>query len=630
VTTLAPSVALALGVAWLAACGGDDVPIDPPPRLVQPTPERLSALMAPPSPEGASDAGATALPEAHAKGAADFTTEAQFERFIAECDALEPAAEPRKTEDVVYQGTIAPTDLPAMPDDNIFRMMEGNPEFLDPNRVHESAGRAVVSNLFETLVLTAPGNSPPVPGAAERWERSEDNLVWTFHLRPGMRWTDGRPVTAHDFVYAWKRGLAPELASKNAEQLWFVAGAEAYNTGKVKTPDDVGVTAKDDLTLEVRLARPTAFFLDLVTYPAFAPVPRWVIEKHGDAWTRVENIVTNGPFRLAKWVERDRFELTKSATYWDAANVKLAGAIIYHTENEAMNVTLYRTGKSHLARPLGPDHIKKYIQDGRSDMRVAADGCIYYYMLRTDRPPFDDARVRRALNMALDKEQLVRSVLGAFQKVATTVVPEIVGGFTGYVPPPGPTFDPAAARALLAEAGHPNGRGLAFEVSYNTFEGHKRIAEFATRSWSEATGIAATSVNMEWKSLLKKQQSGDFQISRAGWCPDYPDPTTFLTIFRSDSANNHMAYKNPAFDALLARVEAEPDKRRRNVLMCAAEKGLQRDMPVVPLYQYTRSVLLRPEVRGYEAQYQDHHLLKWVSLVPSSSVLPAPPPGGGK
>ncbi|MCC6622537.1 MAG: peptide ABC transporter substrate-binding protein [Deltaproteobacteria bacterium] len=593
------------------------MPVDPPPRLIQPSPERLATLMAPAPNAADVAAGSGADPAApYPKGAADFTTADMFEGFIGECEALETSAEPRKTEDVVYQGTIVPDDLPKMPDDNIFRLMEGNPEFLDPNRVAESAGRAIVSNLFETLVLTAPGNTPPVPGAAERWDRSPDNLTWTFHLRPGMRWTDGQPVTAHDFVYAWKRGLSPELASKNAEQLWFIAGAEAYNTGKVKTADGVAVKALDDLTLEVRLAQPTPFFLDLVTYPAFAPVPRWAIERHGDAWTRVENMVSNGPFTLTKWVERDRFELTKSTTYWDAANVKLAGAIIYHTENEAMNVTLYRTGQSHLARPLGPDHVKKFIQDGRSDLRVAADGCIYYYILRTDRPPFDDARVRRALNLALDKEQLVRTVLGAFQKVATTMVPELVGGFTGYVPPKGPGLDPAAARRLLAEAGFPNGRGLELEISYNTFEGHKRIAEFASKSWGEALGVAVTSVNMEWKSLLKKQTSGDFQISRAGWCPDYPDPTTFLSVFRSDAANNYPAYKNPAFDALLDRIRAEPDARRRNVLMCAAEKGLQRDMPVVPMYQYTRTILLRPEVRGYEAQYQDHHLLKWVSLEP--------------
>ncbi|MFO0748120.1 MAG: peptide ABC transporter substrate-binding protein [Myxococcota bacterium] len=616
---LASLAALAVGAS---ACGSDVAP-EAPPRLVTPTPERLEKLAgahaaadvgrAPGADATGSSGARGAATDQYPRGAVDFTSAAQFEAYITECEAFEPHTEAVKTEDVVYRGT-RPEPGVAMPADNIFRWQEIAPEFIDPNKVGEAAGTNIVMNLFETLVLTAPGNSPPVPGAAESWEMSADGLVYTFHLRPGMVWSDGHPVTAHDFEYSWKRELSPELASKAAGNLWFLKGGKAYNEGKVKSADAVGVTAKDDLTLVVTLESPTSFFLPLLTYTAYAPVPRWAIEKWGDRWTDVEHIVTNGAFRLAKWIDRDRMELERSPTYWDKAHVALAGSIVYFTESESKNEALYASGQGHVAYPLSPDSVRRFIKDGRDDLVIGSDGCIYYYVLRTDRPPFDDARVRRAFNLGLDKEALTRSVLGLFQKVATTLTPDMIGGFTGYLPPHGPDFNPVMARELLADAGYPNGIGLDLEISYNTLEGHRKIAEFVASDWGQRLGVRANSANMEWKSLLKKQQSGDFQVSRAGWCPDYPDPLTFLAVFHSSSGDNYPAYKNPAYDAMLDRIQREIDPHHRNVLMCAAEKGLMRDMPIVPMYQYTRSRLIRHEVKGLLPQYQDRHLLKWVSL----------------
>jgi oligopeptide transport system substrate-binding protein len=590
----------------VSACS--DASFGPPPRLVEPTPDRLAALL---------EKGPEARPDGPVTDPKALTSAAEFEAFRKECETLQPRSVEEGSRDAlgtVFRGK-NPVDLPALPRDGIYRFVEGNPEFIDPNKVAESSGTSIVSNLFETLLLTAPGNTPPEPGAAERFEVSPDGRTYTFHLRKTLVWSDGRPTTAHDYVYSWKRALDPATGSKNAQQLWIIEGAKPYNEGKVQTSDGVGVRALDDHTLEVRLVGPAPYFPDLVTYVAFAPVPRWAIEAHGDQWTRPGKIVTNGPFLLSKWLERDRFELKRNPTYWDAPNVKLEGAIVYISDSEAQTLILYQSGQTHTAYPLAPDTVQNAIREGRADLRIDLNACVYYYSLRIDRPPFNDVRIRRALNLSLDKKALVQHVLGAFQTPATSLVPTMFQTFMGYLAPEGEGYDPELASALLAEAGHPNGRGLVgLDIAYNTSEGHKRIAEFAAKQWKETLGIDFSASNMEWKSLLKKQQSGDFQISRSAWCADYPDPLNFLEIYHSSSDNNYSSYKNPAYDDMLERARKEADPWTRRVLLCAAEKGLMRDTPFVPMYQYTRSILLRPEVKGHLPQYQDHHLLKWISL----------------
>jgi ABC-type oligopeptide transport system substrate-binding subunit len=598
-------------IGFAGACGGSsDLAEAPPVRLVTPSAARLAELaVVPPDPSQPT----APRPDLRA----ELATAAAFEAHLGACrrDLAAAVAAPAKGPiGAIHQGHVPPK-LPPLPPDRIFRWVEVNPEFIDPNLVSESSGTSIVLNLFETLYVAAPDNSPPRPGAALRHDVSPDGLTWTFHLRPNMRWSDGTPVTAHDFVYGWRRGLDPTTGSKNAQLLWFIRGAADYNQGRTSDPNSVAIHAPDDLTLVVGLVGPTPFLDTLVTYTAFAPIPRHAVEKHGVAWTRPANIVTNGAFLLAEWHERDRFVLKKNPDFWDAANIALDGSIIFHSEEERRNENLYAAGQIHVARPLSQDSVRQWIRDGRADLRIDLNMCIYYYSLRMDRPPFSDARVRRAFNLALDKERLTRHILGAFQQVATTVVPAMVEPFSRYRPSPGPDFDPDRGAVLLATAGHPRGVALPpLEISYNTSEGHKRIAEFAARQWSETLGVPMTSANMEWKSLLKKQSAGDFQITRTAWCADYPDAMTFLEVFQSGSENNYAAYRNPAYDALLERARREPDPAERNALLCAAERGLVDDMPVVPMYQYTRATLIRPEVRGYLPQYQDLHLLRWLAI----------------
>lgn len=624
-TILAPLTLLATLAS--TACGGPD-PRELPasPQLVHPNAERLAALH-PDATSGNTLHTNELPPDRTPRGAQAFTRAEEFEAFRQSCDAEQPRelphaaglganANPQAGEPgQIYRGAGAPPALPPLAHDNILRLAETNPEFIDPNKVAEQAGSDLVATLFDTLYAAAPGNSPPVPSAAERTDVSPDGKTLTFHLRPGMVWSDGHPVTAEDFRYSWLRALDPATGSRNAQLLWFIVGAKSYSTGVVKTSEGVKISAPDPLTFVVELQAPTPFFLDITTYASFAPVPRWAIEKWGNDWTRPEHLVSNGPFTLTVWAERDRFEMKKNPRFWDAAHVALDGVVVYHSDDEKKNENLYASGQIHVARPLSPESVRSWIRGGRSDLRIDLNMCNYFYVIRTDRAPFDDVDMRRALDLALDKERVASHILGGFQKVATTLVPDITTPFSGYVPPPGPAYDRAEAQRILVRAGYPNGQGLGdVELLYNNYEVHKRIAEYVASNWQEAIGVHFTTANMEWKSLLKRQNAGDFHVSRSGWCADYPDAMAFLEIFQSDSENNYPAYKNPAYDQLLERARLEPDRRSRNVLLCAAEKGLMRDMPIVPIYQYTRATLIRPEVRGYPPQYQDHHLLRWVSL----------------
>lgn len=617
-----------VALASASACGGGVPATGPPDGLVVLSPERLTQLKAeatpaPPS-TSAEDAGGTGAltPPEPPDDPKAFVSEALADHFLAECRAR-PAAPPLKADagassgvdGLIYRGTIAPKDLPPMPADNMFRCAQNNPEFLDPNKVAETAGSFFVTQLFETLLVPAPGNTPVRPGQAERWDVSADGLTYTFHLRPGLVWSDGTPITSRTFRDSWLRGLDPKTASRNAEQLWYIQGAKAFNTGSETNPGTVGVHAVDDLTLEVVLTSPAAFFPELVTYTAYAPVPLHVIEAHGTHWTRPENIVVNGPFTLTEFAPRDRATLRKNPRYWDAAHVDLDGVIVFSSDSESRNELLYSTGQIHWASPLGPDRVAAWLKDGRSDLYVVDNLCTYYYVMNTKRPPFDDKRVRHAFNQAIDKRRLASTVLSSFQQPATNLLADSYRGRIGYVPVPGDPFDAAAARRELADAGYPRGAGFPkVELLFNTFELHRQIANFFARNVAENLGVDLTSSNMEWKSLLKLVQSGDYAIARTSWCADYTDPYTFLGVFASESKNNYSRYDNAVYDGLLDQIRHETDNDERNALICAAEKVLNRDLPIIPLYFYTRAYLLRPEVSGFLPQNTDDHYLKWVSL----------------
>lgn len=582
----------------------------------------LSAEFAPVVEGSAADVANKAPHETASRDAVPdaWASQADVEAFISECDPLQPdpatLVGKSSSGGNIWQGNNPPVDALEPPADGIFRLTEGDPEFMDPNLVAESAGTNITTNMFEGLLIWAAGNTAPVPSMATSYTVSDDGRTYTFQMRKGVTWSDGVPLTAEDFRYSWLRGLHPDTNSQNAQQIWrYVKGAEDFFRGRNPNPDDVAIRVPDPHTLIVELVAPTTFFPDLLTYIAYAPVPRHAIEAHGKQWVRPENMVVNGAYKMTEWRPRDRVVLEKNPRYWAAAEVSIGKAIIWLSDDESKNKNLYDSGKAHYIQPLDFDDVEAAKLASREDMRIDQIMCVYYYVMNMTKPPFDDPRIRKAFNMAIDKERLTEHIMRAFQVPATQLLPDMYRGTLGYVPTRGPAFDPAGARQLLAEAGYPGGVGLPdIELVYNTYETHRQIAEFFQRNIKENLGLEIEVQNMEWKSLLKKVHGGDFQISRTSWCADYPDPMTFLDVFHSAGENNYPQYKNPAYDALLGRIAQERDVRQRNVLICAADKVLTRDMPLLPFYFYTRAYLLRPWVKGFEAQYQDHHLIRYLSL----------------
>jgi len=515
----------------------------------------------------------------------------------------------------VYQGSVTPPDPGPPPADNVFVWVEGNAEYLDPNLVSETAGTLIASQMFEGLYVNAPGNTSVRPSMASSHEVSEDGLVYTIMLRQGLQWSDGHGLTAHDFAYSWLRALNPATGSKNAQQLWCIVGAEAYNAGRSTRPESVGVRVIDEHTLEVTLDSPTPYFTELLAYIAFAPVPRHAVERFGASWTRPENIVVNGPYRMTSLVPRDRLVLKKNPRFWAADTVKIPESVVLFSDSEEHNLRLYKSGRAHWVRPIAEDKVIDMITSGRSDLHIDQQMCTYYYVMQLNAPPMNDIRVRRAVNMAIDKERLTRHILASRQVPADHLVSPMFESTLGYVSPPGDSFDPEAAQALLADAGYPGGAGLPpIKLIYNTFEVHRRIAEFVQRSLKENLGVEVEVNNMEWKSLLKVVHGGNFEIARTSWCADYADPMTFLTVFHSAGEANYPGYDNPHYDALLAKIGKTTETRERNVLMCVAEQIINRDLPIIPFYFYTRSYLLKPYVQGFEAQYRDQHLIRYMSF----------------
>lgn len=479
-------------------------------------------------------------------------------------------------------------------------------------------------NLFEGLMRYDPRTLGPLPGVAASYEMSEDGKRFVFHLREGARWSNGRPVTAHDFEWSWKRVLAPETAAQYAALLWDLEGGKAYSEGRGPA-DAVGVRALEDRVLEVRLSRPIPWFLDLLPFGPFIPVPREAVETHGIHWTRPENIVTNGPFHLTKWVISYQIEMKKSETYWGRDEVSLDKAVVVMSEDAHTMMRLYRAGELDWigsdVRP--PQEYLSFLQD-KKDYRTSPDLATYYYIinLREDTPaqkasPLHSKEVRKALDMSLDKEAIATYVTRGGQRAAQTMVPDLFFE-KGYKPPKGNPYDPEEARRLLARAGYgPGGKPFpSIEVSYNTSEGHRQVAEAIQQMWRKELGIDVQLVNQEWKVFMSNRNEGFFEICRAGWIGDFQDPYTFLSLFLSDSDLNSSKWVNKEYDRLIDEALQHLDQEERYALYAKAEAILIDELPVIPVYFYSQNSLLGSWVKGWYPNPQDIHPLRdiWLEL----------------
>ncbi len=574
---------------------------------------------------------------------------------------------------------------------------------VDPALITGQPEGRIAHAIFEGLVRPRADNNQAEPGVAEKWEISDDGRTYTFHLRKDAVWSNGEPVTAHDFLYAIRRLVDPLTFSRYAYQAWYIVNAKRYSLGgsalapgdpveielnppadspntvrgklllgklvrtespkpvpknPVSTRDriyvleleeetkqrrfqvadenesvapgvercrqvlldfrEVGVRVIDDRTLEIRLTDPTPYFLDLLAFYPFAPVHRGCLEKHGKpAWTRPENIVTNGAFRLAARRIRDRVRLERSENYWDRANVGLNVVDALSVDNRSTALNLYMTGVVDWVTVPPAEVLRELLKSKppRNDLNPAPQLTTYYYLLNNTRPPLDDKRVRRALALALDREEITRVATGAGEVPALSLVPP---SMPDYVQQPCPPFNPDAARKLLAEAGYPDGRGFPkLEILYNTDQQHQAIAELVRKQWQRELGITASLRNEEWGSFQDSQQQLKFLVARRAWVGDYLDPNTYLDMFVTDGENNCTGFSNPQYDKLIADAAKEPDAAKRMQILESAERLLMDEMPIIPVYFYVSRNMVRPKVRGFYNNLQDTHPLNAIWIDPN-------------
>ena len=510
-------------------------------------------------------------------------------------------------------------------DGNVFYLGGGSePESIDPGKAYDSPGLGVTRNIFEGLMRYDPRTLDPLPGVAASYEKSEDGTHYLFLLRREARWSDGSPVTAHDFEWSWKRVLRPETAAQYAALLWDLKNGRAFAEGRV--PEEaVGVKALDDHTLEVTLERPIPWFLEVLSFGPFTPVHRGAVEAHGTNWTRPENIVTNGPFHLSRWVISYQIELVKSETYWGKDEVSLDKAVFVISDDAHAMMRLFRAGElDWIGSDVAPPQEYLSFLKTKDDFHTSQSLATYYliFNLREETPaqrasPLLDKRVRKALDMAVDKDAIVQFVTRGGQRAARSIVPDYFLE-RGYRPPPGNAYDPQGARDLLAAAGYgPGGKPFpVIEFTYNTNESHRQVAEAIQQMWRKELGIHVQLVNQEWKVFMSNRNEGYFQLSRAGWTGDFQDPYSFLALFLGDADMNASRWKNEEYDRLVDQALAEQDQQKRYELYARAEAILLDELPIIPIYFYSSNTLLGSWVGGYHPTPQNIHPLRDIRLLP--------------
>lgn len=482
------------------------------------------------------------------------------------------------------------------------------PEYLDPGMMTGVVESNISNALFEGLMQMDAKDAHAVPGVAERWEITEDGKVYTFFLRTNAKWSDGQPVTAHDFVYAWERVLNPKTGAPYAYILYFLKNAEAYNAGKLADPKQLGFVAIDDHTLKVTLKNPAPFFIELLTHSTYYPVPKWAVEAHGARWTRVGNIVSNGPFMLKKWVPHEEILAVKNPHYWDAVVVKALGIRFLPVEEKETALKMYEAGEIDIDWELPVMKIPSLMH--RPDFVQHPFLASYFYRVNTTRKPFTDVRVRQALSMAIDRTTLTDQYMKKTEIASDRLVPP---GMAGYERAAGLGFDPAKARQLLAEAGYPDpSKFPSFAIHYNTDDRHKLVAQVIQQMWKEHLGIRVTLHNEEWKSYLKTQRLLGYDVTRSGWTADYPDPDNFLSLFTSYSTLSNTGWKNAAYDKAVEASMQVTDWEKRFFHLKQAEAIILREAPILPIYTYKKMMLVRPYVKGFHGTPPDHHSYKWV------------------
>ncbi|WP_407575309.1 ABC transporter substrate-binding protein [Raoultella terrigena] len=475
------------------------------------------------------------------------------------------------------------------------------PSSLDPHKVESDVEFNIISDLFDGLVSVSPAGKIQ-PRLAAKWD-NKDNTVWTFHLRPGVTWSDGTAITAQDIVWSWQRLVSPATASPYASYPgnMHIVNAQDIAQGK-KTPDTLGVKALDDATLEVTLSQPNAAFLPMLAHPSLVPIDKVLVSRFGEKWTKPEHMVTSGAYKLSRWVVNERIVAERNPRYWDNAATVINKVTYLPISSEAADVNRYKAGEIDIVFTLPINQFTQLKKTMGEQLNVSPQLATYYYEFNTTRPPFNDPRVRLALNMALDKDIIAEKVLGQGQRPAWLISQPDIGGVKLHNPdyaswPRDKRI--AEAKKLLSEAGYNDSHPLVFNLLYNTSESHQRVAIAASSMWKKNLGVEAKLQNQEWKTMLDTMHTHNFDAVRYAWIADYDDAATFLNNFRTGDSENTSQYSNPAYDEALRNAAKAPDVATRGKFYQQAEDLLGKDVPAVPVYHYVRTHLVKPWVGGF-------------------------------
>ena len=476
------------------------------------------------------------------------------------------------------------------------------PADLDPDVIYAYTDSQIAYTLFEGLtILDALDNSKPRPGAAESWQVSSDGTVYTFHLRPTGRWSNGDPVTAEDFVYSVHRILSPALAANYSYMLWPLRNAEAFNSGKLTDFSQVGVKALDKLTIQYTLTNPTPYFPSLVSHTTWLPVHQATIEQFGKMdqkgtkWTRPGNLVGNGAFRLVEWVPDSRIAVERNPQYWDDAHTKLHRIEFYPFEKPDIEELNFRSGQLHATYAVPVSKYDEYRKTGELTVDPVLGS--FYLFYNTTKPPFNNVKLRLALAHGLNREQIFRDITKGLYPPAHTMTAPNCGGYTARS---GITDDYDLARQLLAEAGFPGGKGLPpIEIQCYESEVPLKVLEALQAEWRKELHVQVTIAQIEQKTLFANQQQGNYQIAYSGWQADYADPLTFLETLETGNGNNWTGWSNPAYDRLIEETRHTADNARRLELFQQAEALMLSEAPLLPLDYRPQIYVKRAEVKGW-------------------------------
>jgi oligopeptide transport system substrate-binding protein len=474
------------------------------------------------------------------------------------------------------------------------------PQDLDPHITSGVPESNIERALFEGLVVQDPATGQPAPGVAHSWEVSADRLTYTFHLRTEARWSDGRPVTADDFVRSAQRLLNPALGAERVESFFLVAGVRAYVKGPERDFSRVGIRALDPLTLQVTLAEPVMHFFNKLFGVGWLPVPVEVLarhdgmEKRGSPWTRPGNLVGNGPFVLSAWKPNAYIEVSRSPTYWDRENVRLKRIRFLPIEDAGTEERMFRADQLHKTNTLPPSKIEVWRRDDPRVLQVESVQGTATVVLNPTQPPFSDPRVRRALALAIDRDRLAQ-VVGAGRTPARNTTPP---NRIDYAPADAFRDDPAEARRLLAEAGFPGGRGLPRgEIIFCDIDETRLALEVVQEMWRKQLGIDVRLAKQEWGVWINSQKTGQYHLITDGWRADYPQ--FFFDLHGTGNPLSYYLWSSADYDRLLRSASAAASIPERNALYAQLEAILAREMPAIPLYFNAVAFLKHPAVRGW-------------------------------